>query len=132
VFLTVGWSGSVTLNVTATWIGLAVALTFRTSRVPHRLMLAVRVAVILMVTAAIGAALGGGERASGAIVILTSLLVLARSRRRPFSGTSFFAQPGQHGPADFAYFSYITMATVGYGDLSPATGLPRPTRCSRH
>ena len=25
----------------------------------------------------------------------------------------------------FAYFSYITMATVGYGDLTPATGLPR-------
>ena len=41
------------------------------------------------------------------------------------SGNSFFAQPGHHGPADFAYFSYITMATVGYGDLSPATGLPR-------
>ena len=40
-------------------------------------------------------------------------------------GNSFFAQPGQHGPADFAYFSYITMATVGYGDLTPATGLPR-------
>jgi hypothetical protein len=41
------------------------------------------------------------------------------------SGSSFFAQPGHHGPADFAYFSYVTMATVGYGDLSPATGLPR-------
>ena len=41
------------------------------------------------------------------------------------SGNSFFAQSGHHGPADFAYFSYITMATVGYGDLSPATGLPR-------
>ncbi len=25
----------------------------------------------------------------------------------------------------FAYFSYITMATVGYGDLTPAIGLPR-------
>ena len=41
------------------------------------------------------------------------------------SGHSFFAQPGDHGPGDFAYFSYITMATVGYGDLTPATGLPR-------
>ena len=41
------------------------------------------------------------------------------------SGNSFFAQSGHHGPADFAYFSYITMATVGYGDLTPATGLPR-------
>jgi len=41
------------------------------------------------------------------------------------SGTSFFAQPGQHGLPDFAYFSYITMATVGYGDLTPSPGLPR-------
>ncbi len=41
------------------------------------------------------------------------------------SGTSFFAQPGHHGPPDFVYFSYITMATVGYGDLTPAVGLPR-------
>jgi Ion channel len=41
------------------------------------------------------------------------------------SGRSFFAQSGQHGLPDFAYFSYITMATVGYGDLTPAPGLPR-------
>ena len=41
------------------------------------------------------------------------------------SGHSFFAQSGHHGPADFSYFSFITMATVGYGDLTPATGLPR-------
>ena len=40
-------------------------------------------------------------------------------------GSSFFAQSGRHGPADFGYFSFITMATVGYGDLTPATGLPR-------
>ena len=41
------------------------------------------------------------------------------------SGKAFFAQAGHHGLPDFAYFSYITMATVGYGDLSPAPGLPR-------
>jgi hypothetical protein len=41
------------------------------------------------------------------------------------SGRDFFAQSGHHGLADFSYFSYITMATVGYGDLTPATGLPR-------
>jgi hypothetical protein len=41
------------------------------------------------------------------------------------SGRPFFAQSGHHGLPDFAYFSYITMATVGYGDLSPALGLPR-------
>jgi hypothetical protein len=42
-------------------------------------------------------------------------------------GTSYFAQPGHHGPSDFVYFSFITMTTVGYGDLSPAQGLPRTT-----
>jgi hypothetical protein len=43
------------------------------------------------------------------------------------SGTSYFAQPGQHGSPDFVYFSFITMTTLGYGDLSPAHGLPRTT-----
>jgi hypothetical protein len=37
----------------------------------------------------------------------------------------FFAQSGvYHGPA-FVYYSFITLTTVGYGDLSPTTGLPR-------
>ncbi len=38
---------------------------------------------------------------------------------------SFFAQAGSHSPADFVYFSFITMTTVGYGDLTPATSLAR-------
>ena len=37
----------------------------------------------------------------------------------------FFAQSGTHGPADFVYFSYIVETTVGFGDLTPAAGLPR-------
>jgi hypothetical protein len=43
------------------------------------------------------------------------------------AGTSYFAQSGHHGPSDFVYFSFITMTTVGYGDLSPAHGFPRTT-----
>ncbi|MFZ0250455.1 MAG: ion channel [Acidimicrobiales bacterium] len=162
VFLTVGWHGSVAVIVSAVWLGLTVLLTFRTSEVPHRLMLVVRVAVVVVVVAAIAVAFGGGDKASGTIVILTSLLVVASPIAigwrilhhtrvttqtvlgalciyvliglvfanadygvQLVSGHSFFAQPGQHGPADFAYFSYITMATVGYGDLTPASGLPR-------
>jgi hypothetical protein len=43
---------------------------------------------------------------------------------------SFFAQspqpPATHfNEQDFVYYSFITMTTVGYGDLSPAPGLPR-------
>jgi len=45
------------------------------------------------------------------------------------SGSSFFAQSpppsGHFNEQDFVYYSFITMTTVGYGDLSPATGLPR-------
>ncbi len=40
-------------------------------------------------------------------------------------GSSFFAQSGTHSAPDFVYYSYITMTTVGYGDLTPAQGLPR-------
>jgi hypothetical protein len=43
------------------------------------------------------------------------------------AGTSYFAQSGHHDPSDFVYFSFITMTTVGYGDLSPANGFPRTT-----
>ena len=37
----------------------------------------------------------------------------------------FFAQTNDAQPVDFTYFSYITIATVGYGDLTPANPLPR-------
>ena len=37
------------------------------------------------------------------------------------TGTPFFAQVEDAVFADFVYFSYVTLATVGYGDLSAAT-----------
>jgi hypothetical protein len=38
----------------------------------------------------------------------------------------FFAQPPSlHPAADFVYFSYIVLMTVGFGDLTPAGQLPR-------
>ncbi len=41
------------------------------------------------------------------------------------SDEPFFAQTKTAQPVDFTYFSYITIATVGYGDLTPANPLPR-------
>ena len=41
------------------------------------------------------------------------------------SSTPFFHQPGPHGRDEFLYFSFTTLTTVGYGDLTAATNLGR-------
>jgi Ion channel len=38
---------------------------------------------------------------------------------------NFFAQISDPGRSDFLYFSYITLSTTGYGDLTPAPNLGR-------
>jgi hypothetical protein len=162
VSLTVQWSGTSAVIVRAALFGFTVLLAFHTSRVPGTTQRIVQAAVAVSFAIAVGAAIGGGDRADGIEILLISILVLMcplaigwrilhhRHVTREtiagaiciyvliglifanfdyaiqlVSGTSFFAQPGQHGLPDFAYFSYITMATVGYGDLTPAPGLPR-------
>ena len=37
----------------------------------------------------------------------------------------FFAQPGEHAQSEFVYFSFVALTTLGFGDLSPAVGLPQ-------
>lgn len=41
------------------------------------------------------------------------------------SGEPFFVQTDQAQPVDFTYFSLVTLATVGYGDLTAANPMPR-------
>jgi voltage-gated potassium channel len=41
------------------------------------------------------------------------------------SGEPFFAQTQHAEPVDFTYFSFVTLATVGYGDLTAANPMPR-------
>ena len=38
---------------------------------------------------------------------------------------SFFAQPGEHVQSEFLYYSFVTLTTLGFGDLSPSVGLPQ-------
>ena len=38
---------------------------------------------------------------------------------------SFFAQPGPHEQGEYLYFSFVALTTLGFGDLSPADGLPQ-------
>ena len=37
----------------------------------------------------------------------------------------FFVQPGPHGQAEYLYFSFVALTTLGFGDLSPSVGLPQ-------
>ena len=41
------------------------------------------------------------------------------------SGEPFFVQTKHAEPVDFTYFSFVTLATVGYGDFTAANPLPR-------
>ena len=38
---------------------------------------------------------------------------------------SFFAQAGGHVQSEYLYFSFVTLTTLGFGDLSPSVGLPQ-------
>jgi hypothetical protein len=37
----------------------------------------------------------------------------------------FFAQQGAHQQSEYLYFSFVALTTLGFGDLSPAVGLPQ-------
>jgi Ion channel len=37
----------------------------------------------------------------------------------------FFAQEGPHSQSEFVYYSFVSLTTLGFGDLSPAVGLPQ-------
>jgi hypothetical protein len=42
-----------------------------------------------------------------------------------FRSEPFFAQAGPHVQSEFLYFSFVALTTLGFGDLSPAVGLPQ-------
>jgi hypothetical protein len=37
----------------------------------------------------------------------------------------FFAQAGEHSQSEYLYFSFVSLTTLGFGDLTPTTGLPQ-------
>ncbi len=55
------------------------------------------------------------DQASRGILITAALLLMA--------GTVLFAWIEGFSPLDAFYFSFITLSTIGYGDLSPSTDL---------
>jgi hypothetical protein len=162
VLITITWSGGAALVVRSAVFLLTLLLALHTSRVRQRTQKLARLIAALSMVAVLIIAIFGQDPAVGAVVLLSSLLLLATPLAIGWrilhhqevttetiagaiciyvliglvfayldygiqlaSGSDFFAQSGHHGLPDFTYFSYITMATVGYGDLTPATGVPR-------
>ena len=57
-------------------------------------------------------------------VLLGLLFAFAYLAANDLSGP-FFAQPGPHTQSEYLYFSFVTLTTLGFGDLSPGVGLPQ-------
>jgi ion channel len=47
-------------------------------------------------------------------------LAISELRTEPF-----FVQPGPHQQSEYTYFSFVVLTTLGFGDLTPAVGLPQ-------
>ncbi|MBA2298870.1 MAG: two pore domain potassium channel family protein [Actinobacteria bacterium] len=54
--------------------------------------------------------------------LLFAFLYLAVNELR---SEPFFVQPGPHSQSEYLYFSFVSLTTLGFGDLSPAVGLPQ-------
>ena len=42
-----------------------------------------------------------------------------------FRDAPFFVQEGPHQQSEYLYYSFVTLTTLGFGDLSPSVGLPQ-------
>jgi ion channel len=104
------------------------------SRAPAALVNAV---LILFAPAVIGAGLVRDVRAEKAVTVRTLSGVLAiylllgmafaqfGSAVSALEDGAYFANESDPSLSDFLYFSYVTLSTTGYGDLSPLTDVGR-------
>lgn len=61
-----------------------------------------------------------------AIYLIVGLaFALAADLDARLSGDAYFAQVKTASLSQYVYFSYVTLATLGYGDLTPATAIGR-------
>jgi hypothetical protein len=61
-----------------------------------------------------------------AIYLIVGLaFALAANLSARISGDAYFAQVRTASLSQYVYFSYVTLATLGYGDLTPATAVGR-------
>ncbi len=119
---------AIALSVTATTVTIALGTN-------PRIPVAAAVSGILAIAVPIAIARGLIERARvdartilGALSIYVSIglfFAFVFSFIHTVGDTQVFAQHVTETSADFVYFSFVTLATVGYGDLTAAGGMSR-------
>jgi hypothetical protein len=60
-----------------------------------------------------------------AYVLIGLLFAFVYLAVNEFRDAPFFAQPGTHDQGEFLYFSFVSLTTLGFGDLTPTEGLPQ-------
>jgi Ion channel len=101
-------------NGTTAALGMATLLVVA---VPAAIVAALRDARTVSVQAVFGAI---------AIYLVVGLgFALAMNFEARVTGDAYFAQVRDASLSQYVYFSYVTLATLGYGDLTPATAIGR-------
>jgi ion channel len=68
------------------------------------------------------------ETILGAVCIFVLVALLFAFAYLAIEGTQtkpFFRQGGAHDQGDYLYFSFVVITTLGFGDLTPRSGLPQ-------
>jgi voltage-gated potassium channel len=60
-----------------------------------------------------------------AYVLLGLLFAFVYLAVEGLGNAPFFVQPGPHQQSEYVYFSFVSLTTLGFGDLSPSVGLPQ-------
>ena len=121
------------LVVTIAWLSSILSIAVSDSHTPTGVFFALNVLLVGATPVVIAQALYRRGMVDvhtvlGAIciyVLIGMMFAFGYAAINELGSTSFFAQTSHAGLPDFLYFSFVTLTTVGYGDLTAATNLGR-------
>lgn len=122
----------VRVTVAVSFSIVLLASVFGTEQIGHYAYSALMLVLVAVVPVAIARRLLSHERVTlqtvvGALCIylLVGLFFVVVQTAYQRETGAFFASGPTESPSDFVYFSFVTLATVGYGDLVPGAAMAR-------